>query len=275
MRLLPVWIVVSLLIVGGGSTWLLKGQAPVNPTIPAPTLTPNLVTANTPTEVTATVSIPEPTLNPTTVELLRVNANGTTAVVAEMNDTGKNGDQKPGDKVFTTKVTLDESQAGEVNLQVSAAFRGILRRSFSTVTVIQVWKNFSSQAMGLSINYPATLSVSQPQPDAVQFISPTSATLVEAPHILITKKSNPLSKTIFEFYKDPSQADLLAQSNGIYATGILNGTLYYVFNPALSEAGMQVVVIPVPGYFIEIQNSGASSELPTGLFGTMLSSLKF
>lgn len=127
MRQLPVWIVVSLLILGGGGLWWMRAQAPVNPTVPPPTLTPNLITVNTPTETMATVSIPDPTLNPTTVALLRVNASGMSALLAEMNDTGKGGDQKPGDKVFTAKFNLNENQVGVFGFQVSATFRGTNR----------------------------------------------------------------------------------------------------------------------------------------------------
>ena len=77
-----------------------KGPPPENPTISAPTVTPNIIAVNTPSVLTATVSIPEPTFNPASVELLRVNANGSSSVVAQMRDDGKGDDQKPGDKIF-------------------------------------------------------------------------------------------------------------------------------------------------------------------------------
>jgi hypothetical protein len=69
------------------------------------------------------VYIPEPTLNPTTVGLLRIKANGGSSVIP-MNDTGKNGDQKPGDKTFTAQFTLNEMYPGTFSFEVSADFRG-------------------------------------------------------------------------------------------------------------------------------------------------------
>lgn len=127
------WVVVCLLIVGACSMWLLGGQPPATPTVSAPTIKPNLITVNTPTTLVVTVSIPDPTLNPTSVELIRVNANGTSAVVAEMEDKGKTGDQKPGDKVFTATIKLNEVQIDTLGFQVAATFRGKTR----TLSAIQ------------------------------------------------------------------------------------------------------------------------------------------
>src|SRR5262245_53956889 len=99
---ITVLTVAALLLVGGGAWWL-QAQAPTTPSVAPPTLTPNLVKVNTPTEITATVFIPDPTLNPSSVDLLRVTSAGSTSLVAQMLDNGGNGDQKPGDKIFTGK----------------------------------------------------------------------------------------------------------------------------------------------------------------------------
>lgn len=70
------------------------------------------------------VSIPDPTLNPTTVQLLRINTDGSSSLIAQMNDTGKNGDQKPGDKTFTAQFTLNELRPSTFSFEVTADFRG-------------------------------------------------------------------------------------------------------------------------------------------------------
>ncbi len=115
-------------------------EAPTTtPIVDTPTATPNIITVGTSTQVLFTVSIPEPTLNLASVNLLRVNPNGNSTIAAQMVDNGQNGDQQPGDKVFTAKLTLNEPQAGDVKFQVSAAFRGILRRGLSLLTPVSVW----------------------------------------------------------------------------------------------------------------------------------------
>lgn len=125
-----------LLLGGAGVFWYL--QAFQAPAIPAPTAVPNLVTVNTPTQVLFTVSIPQPTLNPASVNLLRIKSDGSSTIVAPLVDNGQNGDQKPGDKVFTARLTLNETQPGTFGFQVSAAFRGILRRTLSGVQMFPI-----------------------------------------------------------------------------------------------------------------------------------------
>ncbi len=124
-------LVLVLLLVGG--LWWLQAKVPAPPVVSAPTITPNLVIVNTPTLLTATVHIPDPTLNPANVDLIRINASGASNVVAQMVDNGQNGDQKPGDKIFTARFTLREPQVGKMGFQVSAAFRGKMRQTLSSV----------------------------------------------------------------------------------------------------------------------------------------------
>src|SRR5690349_16805202 len=125
MRKLSLLLVASgVLLLVGGDVWWLKAQAPNTPTIPAPILLPNVLTVNAPTRIVATVLITDPTLNPASVELYRINA-GQSVLVGKMNDEGRDGDQKPGDRVFTITFTLNEGQVGLFGFQVSAAFRGL------------------------------------------------------------------------------------------------------------------------------------------------------
>jgi hypothetical protein len=137
MRRISFWIVVVAFLAAGG-VWLLRAQVPVTPAISAPTITPNLITVNTPTEVTATVAIPDPTLNPTTVDLIRVNPDSSSAVVTRMLDDGRGGDQKPGDRMFTGKFSLNELRPGVLRFQVSAAFTGVVPRTTSAIEQLPV-----------------------------------------------------------------------------------------------------------------------------------------
>jgi len=128
MRTTAAWMAgIVVLILASGTIWWARAQAPLNPAIAAPTLTPNLITTNIPTQIIATVSITDPTLNPSSVELYRVNGDGNTLSVAQMNDDGRNGDQKPGDRVFTTVLNLNQSTPLAFGFRVSAVFRGQAR----------------------------------------------------------------------------------------------------------------------------------------------------
>lgn len=110
-------------IVTAGAVWLAAqgplakiGQAAVSPT--------NTV-LNTPTSVIFTALIDTATLNPTTVELLQVNADGSLVrSVGRLYDNGQNGDSQPGDKTFTSRVTLNESTIGRIYFRVTGDFRG-------------------------------------------------------------------------------------------------------------------------------------------------------
>jgi hypothetical protein len=123
IRRIFLWLAVVILLGGAGSVWLLQAQVPVNP-IAAPTFIPNLVTITVPTRVVATASIPDPTINPTSVELLRIKADGSSILLVPMYDDGRNGDQKPGDRVFTAVLTLTELSPASFGFQVAVVFSG-------------------------------------------------------------------------------------------------------------------------------------------------------
>ncbi len=125
-----------------------KPQPPAPPPIATPIVRPNVITVNTPTTVIVTVFIPDPTLNPASVELLRVNVNGTrSSVLGQMYDDGRFGDEKPGDKVFTAKQSLLEATQGYLTLQVRASFRGRVRETLSPVKSIPI-QGFTLSALG-------------------------------------------------------------------------------------------------------------------------------
>ena len=87
----------------------------------------------TPTQITVTASISDPSPIPTGVNLLQLNANGSTTILGTLHDDGLNGDAFAGDSVFTFLVTLNEPTASQVQLQVSAAFKGVLQRVKSPI----------------------------------------------------------------------------------------------------------------------------------------------
>lgn len=133
MRTLIWWIVgIGLLLIGGAS-WLLAA-----PTIGSTNATPTLINVGIPATITVTSVITDAALISTSVNLLRLFPNGTTAILGQLHDDGKNGDQIAGDKTFAVQVTLNEAAEGQVKLQVSAAFRGVLTRARSSIVAIPV-----------------------------------------------------------------------------------------------------------------------------------------
>jgi hypothetical protein len=120
-----------------GATGLLA--LPESPAIPAPLANPSLIRPNAATTVTVTVLIDDPALVPNSVTLLRLGASGDQpVVVGQLHDDGKGGDAVAGDHVYTVQIALNEPTAGAVSLEVSAAFRGALKRNVSKAVTIAV-----------------------------------------------------------------------------------------------------------------------------------------
>jgi hypothetical protein len=88
---------------------------------------PMTAIVGSPTQITVTVSIPDLSLIATSVNLLQLNADGTTNILGTLHDDGLNGDAFAGDLVFTLVVTLNAPSASQIQLQVSAAFKGALQ----------------------------------------------------------------------------------------------------------------------------------------------------
>lgn len=103
------------------------------PAIGVANATPMTAVIGTPTPITVTASISDPSVIANGVNLLQINPNGTTTILGVMHDDGLNGDANAGDGLFTLLVTLNASSPSQVQLQVSAAFKGALARIKSSV----------------------------------------------------------------------------------------------------------------------------------------------
>jgi hypothetical protein len=94
---------------------------------------PMTAVIGTPTQFTIQASITAPSLIPNSVNLLELNHDGTTTILGVLHDDGLNGDSFVGDLVFTLLVTLNAPTTSQLQLQVSAAFKGVLLRVKSPV----------------------------------------------------------------------------------------------------------------------------------------------
>jgi hypothetical protein len=103
------------------------------PMIGAVRTSPMTAAIGTPTPVTVTASITDPSLITGSVNLLQLNGDGTTTILGVLHDDGLNGDAFAGDLVFTFAAALNATTASQIQLQVSAAFRGSLLRVKSSI----------------------------------------------------------------------------------------------------------------------------------------------
>jgi hypothetical protein len=122
-----------------------------------------MVTVNTPTSVTVTVNIADPTLIPNSVNLLQLGATGTQPTILGQLHTNGGG-------TYSIQETLNETSAGQVQLQVSAAFRGQLKRALSPPIQIAVWNVLASAPLGFTALYPPTLYLTNTIASSVFFL---------------------------------------------------------------------------------------------------------
>jgi len=135
---------------------LLPSASTSTPNVSNVTATPPIIIAATSTLVTITAQITDPTLIPGSVNLVRLNSNGTSSILGTFHDDGQNGDTLSGDGTYTIQVPFNETIPGFIQLQVSAAFRGLLKR----VTVpfqINVWGVLTDPISGFRVLFPPGL----------------------------------------------------------------------------------------------------------------------
>ena len=105
--------------------------------IGTPTELPSVISVSQASTVTITVPIPDPLLIPGSVNVLRLGlANTQPTILGTMHDDGKNGDAVAGDGIYTLRFSLTEASPGQIRLQISAAFRGVLQRVTTAPAVV-------------------------------------------------------------------------------------------------------------------------------------------
>jgi hypothetical protein len=132
-------------------------QLSATPTVGATAAAPTSITVGVPTTVTVTSQITDPSLITTGINLLRLTSGTTSTILAQLHDDGLDGDATAGDKIFSARVTLNEATAGQVQLQVSAAFKGVLKRALSNVLTITV---------AATVSKPTITAVASPLPNS-------------------------------------------------------------------------------------------------------------
>jgi hypothetical protein len=125
-------------------------------------------------------------------------------VLGQLKDDGTNGDAVAGDKTFTILKMFNESATGEIKLQVSAAFRGILKRALSNIILINVWNSFNDPLLLFQFYYPPSWELSLEGSKRILYgpvalAEINAGDLVIPPDITISLLDNPSSTSIADF----------------------------------------------------------------------------
>ena len=113
------------------------------PTVDSPNLDPGVIRIGVPTQVTVTVKITDPTLIPSSVNLQRLDQNNNViGVLGNLNPVGNN--------IFSITKTFNESVEKSIYLRVSAGFRGLMKRVFSSTITLQTVKADGAGFIGSS-----------------------------------------------------------------------------------------------------------------------------
>lgn len=149
-------VALAVLLAGIGVVWL-KAAPSVGPA----SAQPAYIVVNTSTPVVFTAQISDPALIPTSVNLLRTDASGRPAsILGMMSDDGTGADTVPHDGLFTISTIINERQPGRTYFQVSAAFRGTLRRVVSPPFSVDVWNTSTDPTGSVTLSFPPTWSIS-------------------------------------------------------------------------------------------------------------------
>jgi hypothetical protein len=116
-------------------------------TIGIATTTAALITVGTTTLVTVTIPITDPSLISNSVNLLQLGAAGTQPTILGVM-------QGAGSGIYTIQQSFSPPSAGEIQLQVSAAFQGSLKRVLSNVISVSVWSVLSDPTAAFMVRYP-------------------------------------------------------------------------------------------------------------------------
>jgi hypothetical protein len=132
------------------STTTTPAAASTTPTVGTPVATPSMIIVNTSTPVTVTVQITAPTLIPASVNLLLLGATGTQPTILGAMQSAGNG-------AYSLQTVFNETSTGEIELEVSAAFQGQLRRVIAPILQIPVWSLLMDATAHFTATYPPTV----------------------------------------------------------------------------------------------------------------------
>jgi hypothetical protein len=85
-------------------------------------------------------------------------------ILGVMRDDGLNGDLLANDGIYTLRVAFNQATSGQIQMEVSAAFQGLLKRVVSVPATVNVWNVFTDTTQQLQFNFPPTQVVDSTDP---------------------------------------------------------------------------------------------------------------
>jgi len=169
------------------------------PSVGAPLAAPSPIPTGRPVQVLITSQIVTSQGDPAVVQngvyLNKVDTAGKVlSQLGIMKDDGLNGDVLAGDKKYSLRITINQTAAGSLRLQVSAAFQRVVRRVLSSVTIVPI----------SNVN----------KAPVITSIAPTSATMDFGYlyQIVASDADHPLNILLYSLVKGPAGMTLNSQS---------------------------------------------------------------
>jgi hypothetical protein len=231
-------------------------------TIGSATATPNVISVGTSTLVTVTIQISDPALIPSSVNLLRLGAPGTQPTVLGTMPSAGNG-------IYSLQHVFNESTAGQIQLQISAAFQGSLQRVLSNIATVNVWNSYQNSQLGIALSVPPTFIPKQsidPVVKQVVFLTPPGAS--ESDVMFLVEIANlpqglSLLQTIEEGDIDPTSITQVALGGRTYFKWFSSGQGDGIWSYATLYSPTQSIVISTPSSSFAL--NPAFSELVASL----------
>lgn len=167
------------------SSPLTVGAATSTPAVGTPNAAPSMITVDTSSSVTVTVQITDPTLIPGSVNLLLVGVTGTQPTILGVMQNSGNG-------IYSLQDVFNEPTPGQIQLEVSAAFRGVLRRIVSNIITVQVWQTYHNDRLGVTLSVPPSVIAYQSTDPTIQQVVFVTPPVSSESSILFLVKITPL-----------------------------------------------------------------------------------
>jgi hypothetical protein len=247
MKHILITVTVIAVLLGVGGLWLYAGPqaAPQAQSLPpAPSISPVavasplatthtvgtattttlLITVGTSTPVTVSIQISDPALITNSVNLLRLGATGTQPTILGVMQSSGNG-------IYTLQHVFNEPAAGQIQLQVSAAFKGALQRALSNVVVVSAGNTFTDTTSKVSFTLPqfsvptqATSTVPTTGLSHIDIQAFNQAAQIFLPVIGMVVYSNPTRLSLSLWFSDNVDVNNILVNAGVFQPEVINGS---------------------------------------------------
>jgi hypothetical protein len=252
-----------------------NSSAATTPTIGTPVVTPALIATNSNILVTITIQITNPSVISNSVNLLQLGLPGAQSVtLGQLHDDGKNGDAVAGDSTYTIQRPFEAISSGQFQLEISAAFTGVLKRVQSLPFVLAIGTPYSYTPGGLSVIDPPGWTVNPPSVltdvTMLSFAPPNDPHPEYGGDVTIFIWQNPDNLPPQQFFDGTTThaSDLYDNAAGGIESVTIGTNTGIKFAQVVGEATEDVYVFQRPGQFIEFDIAG-NSYLALAMLGTL------